>query len=334
MVGPNAWNAVFNESGANVQGGKLVFDYTNDSSPASSVLSILDASHANGSNPFSVNNGAKIYSSTAEDAGDALGWADNGVDKVTVMYTFYGDATLDGQVDFDDLGVVIGNYGWAETWSGGNFNYDDQVNFDDLGFVVGNYGCRLAQPSVALGGAGEVNQGSAYILTLGEVTGVTAQSYTIDWGDGTSPQSYTEAQINASNRQVSHTFADGVLSPVITVTLTDSAGRVYWCAGGKCVAVHSPEAPVSFEPAIIEFYCINDVADIWTLTGIVVDYDDPVEGFMVMFGGVLAGYNLSATVDADGVFTLTVELHGLQEGTGTAQTFDPHGVLSDVAAIG
>ena len=30
---------------------------------------------------------------------------------------------------------------------------------------------------------------------------------------------------------------------------------------------------------------------------------------------------------------LTVELHGLQMGTGTAQTTDPHGVLSNVASL-
>ena len=54
---------------------------------------------------------------------------------------------------------------------------------------------------------------------------------------------------------------------------------------------------------------------------------------MVTFGGVLASYNLTATVGADGVFSVTVELVGLQDGTATAQTTDPHGVLSNLAGL-
>ena len=111
MIGSNAWDVVFNEGGANVQGGKLVFDYTNGSSPASSILPILDASYGDGSSPFSVGNGAKIYSLTANDSHMALGWADDGVGKVTVMYTLYGDAKLDGTVNAIDLGRVLANYG-------------------------------------------------------------------------------------------------------------------------------------------------------------------------------------------------------------------------------
>ena len=57
----------------------------------------------------------------------------------------------------------------------------------------------------------------------------------------------------------------------------------------------------------------------------------PVQGDVVTFGGVLASYNLQATVTTDGVFSLTVELDGLQMGTGTAQTTDPNGVPSNVA---
>ena len=110
MVGSDAWNVVFDEAGANVQGGKLSFDYTNDSNPASSILSILDASYGDGSNPFAVGNGAKIYSSTAKDSHMALGWADDGVSRVTIMYTLYGDANLDGAVDIARLHRVLAEF--------------------------------------------------------------------------------------------------------------------------------------------------------------------------------------------------------------------------------
>jgi hypothetical protein len=100
---------------------------------------------------------------------------------------------------------------------------------------------------------------------------------------------------------------------------------------GKHVAASTAAAPVSNPPAISNFYCINEISDIWTLTGTVTDSDDRVQGDIVTFGGVLASYHLTATVGADGVFSVTAEITGLQSGTGTAQTSDPHGVLSNAA---
>jgi hypothetical protein len=118
-------------------------------------------------------------------------------------------------------------------------------------------------------------------------------------------------------------FANGIRGDSeITIRATDAAGLIV----DTTFAVH-----VSDAPSISNFYCINEIGDVWTLTGIVIDNDDPVDGDTVTFGGVFAGYNLTTTVRADGVFCLTVELHGLQQGTGTAQTSDPHGVLSNIA---
>ena len=140
MVGSAAWDVVLDKIGANILGGKLVFDYTNDSSPASSVLSILDASYGDGSNPFAADNGAKIYSSTAKDAHMALGWADDGVNKVTVMYTFYGDADLNGVVGSGDLSQVWSCFGSTGTWSRGDFDYNGVVGSSDVSNVLSNFG--------------------------------------------------------------------------------------------------------------------------------------------------------------------------------------------------
>jgi autotransporter-associated beta strand protein len=331
MIGSNAWNTVFNMGGANIQGGKLVLDYTNGSSPASSVLSILEASYGDGSNPFSVDNGAKIYNSTAKDTDRVLAWVDDSVNRVTIMSTLRGDVDLNGTVDVTDLSLLASHWSAAAAWAQGDFNYDRYTNVSDLALLAQNFSRSVAQPSLALSGTGRVNEGAPYTLTFGEVAGVTAQSYTIDWGDGTSPEICTAAQIEALNRQVIHTYANGVSSPIITVGLTDDEGGVYCGTAAKVVAVNTVSAPVSAAPAISNFYCISEYADIWTLTGTVTDKDDPIAGYTITFGGVLAGYNLTTTVGADGVFTLTVELHGLQSGTGTAQTPDPHGVLSNNA---
>ena len=119
------------------------------------------------------------------------------------------------------------------------------------------------------------------------------------------------------------TFANNTTgNATLTVRATDAAGLLV----DTTLAVN-----VSDPPVINNFYCINDVGDYWTLTGTVTDNDYPVQGDVVTFGGVLASYNLSTTVTTDGVFSLTVELTGLQMGTGTAQTTDPNGVPSNVA---
>jgi hypothetical protein len=62
--------------------------------------------------------------------------------------------------------------------------------------------------------------------------------------------------------------------------------------------------------------------NVWTLEGTVVDGDNDVAGMTVVFGGVFASYGQSATVNADGTYSLTASFPGLQSGTATAQTTD------------
>src|SRR5206468_5905120 len=54
-----------------------------------------------------------------------------------VMYTYGGDATLDGKINIDDYvridnGISAGLTGW----SNGDFNYDGKVNIDDYTTVI------------------------------------------------------------------------------------------------------------------------------------------------------------------------------------------------------
>jgi hypothetical protein len=138
----------------------------------------------------------------------------------------------------------------------------------------------------------------------------------------TNPSLFNSLAIDSSNN-LTLTFASGATGDaVLTIRATDSVGLIV----DATLATHVRTAPV-----ISNFYCINDIGDYWTLTGVVTDADDPVQGDVVTFGGVLASYNLTATVGQDGTFSVTSELIGLQMGTGTAQTADPQGVLSNLA---
>jgi hypothetical protein len=112
--------------------------------------------------------------------------------------------------------------------------------------------------------------------------------------------------------------ADGVST--LTIRATDPAGLLV----DTTAAVH-----VNTPPAIGGFTAVQGSSDYWTLSGTVSDSDVAVAGDVVAFGGTLAGYNLTATVNADGTFTVDAPLPGFQGGLATAQTQDPYGVPSN-----
>jgi len=62
-----------------------------------------------------------------------------------VMYTYGGDANLDGKINVDDYGridlnIPLGTGGWFN----GDFNYDGKVNVDDYGIIDFNVGIQGA----------------------------------------------------------------------------------------------------------------------------------------------------------------------------------------------
>ena len=116
---------VLNGAGADIKGGMLVLDYSGEASPAATVNTLI-------------NNG-KIHSSVAT-ATYGLGWIDNTTTHaISIAYTVYGDANLDGSVNFSDLSKLLSNYGHAGVWADGDFNYDGMVNFADLSKLLSTY---------------------------------------------------------------------------------------------------------------------------------------------------------------------------------------------------
>jgi hypothetical protein len=66
--------------------------------------------------------------------------------SVLVRHTLYGDATLDGTVDFADLVKVAQNYESAASdrhWFHGDFTYDGKVDFADLVKLAQNYDAAM-----------------------------------------------------------------------------------------------------------------------------------------------------------------------------------------------
>ncbi len=100
-LGPAAYNDVF-LGGANIDAGKIVFNYVGGSSPAATIQSLLIDSYHGG-----LWDVGEFRSSTAIATGLTLGWLDDGSSAVTVMATYAGDFNLDGVVDSLDRSIWL-----------------------------------------------------------------------------------------------------------------------------------------------------------------------------------------------------------------------------------
>ena len=95
----------------------------------------------------------KFQSSTA-DAHHGLGWIDDTTtSQVTVAYTLYGDATVNGAVDISDLSALGQNWnGTGKVWAQGDFNYDGKVDISDLSALGQHWNQSIAGFSGGEGG--------------------------------------------------------------------------------------------------------------------------------------------------------------------------------------
>jgi autotransporter-associated beta strand protein len=145
--------------------GMLVLDYTSPATTPAAAEAIVRTAlaRARGTGDWAGTAGG-ITSSAILDGTRAMGYAQasalagptggtyNGAtldaDAVVVRMTVAGDATMDGQVNFDDLLALAKNYNSTSgTWSTGDFDYSNVVNFDDLLVLAKNYNKSLAAPA-------------------------------------------------------------------------------------------------------------------------------------------------------------------------------------------
>jgi len=111
--------------------------------------------------------------SAAQPNAYSVGYEDNtAADQVIVKLTVPGDATLDGQTDFNDLTTVAQFFGTSVakgnnvSWQTGDVNYDGNVDFNDLTIVAQYFGDSLTKAEAASLPASFVAQ---YDLALAEL---------------------------------------------------------------------------------------------------------------------------------------------------------------------
>lgn len=96
---------------------------------------------------------------------------------VLVRFTVGGDASLDGQIDITDLGLLATSWQTNAVWGGGDFNYDGFVDITDLGVLATNWQLGVGNPlgpdsfaaalaSVGLGGVSVPEPAAAALAGL------------------------------------------------------------------------------------------------------------------------------------------------------------------------
>lgn len=135
----------------------------------------------------------------------------------------------------DSVQVVSGNpASVTHVYADGDVDYTISATLTtSVGTVaVGNTVAVMVHnvaPTLAIGGAADVDEGSSYTLNLSssDPGSDTVTSWTINWGDGIEI-------VSGNPASVTHTYADGDASYVISATATDEDGTF---AAGNTVAV-------------------------------------------------------------------------------------------------
>ncbi|MFT3784949.1 MAG: PKD domain-containing protein [Tepidisphaeraceae bacterium] len=94
---------------------------------------------------FDINRDGKVIPTPLATGSDTDVWVQ------TLKQTHYGDANLDGQVNFSDLLSLAANYNQSNRgWANGNFDGRNGVTFDDLLTLAANYGAGTAPSSAGI----------------------------------------------------------------------------------------------------------------------------------------------------------------------------------------
>jgi hypothetical protein len=139
----------------NLNNNELVVDYAPlAGSPIAGIRALLTSGYHNGAwdgnGIMSGSGDASKFALGFAEASDVGGIAGLGLDgtAVVVKFALYGDANLDGKVDFLDLAKLAQSYNATlpaqqGSWDRGDFSYDGAVDFLDLAKLAQQYNTSL-----------------------------------------------------------------------------------------------------------------------------------------------------------------------------------------------
>lgn len=231
-----------------------------------------------------------------------------------------GVATIDvtdGQPNSLKLGSFDGQHTYAD-----NGEYHVVVRLTDPTgqTTVRSFFATVANdtPTVALGGAAQVEEGSTYSLSVGAVSDAgpdVVTEWRIDWGDGTPVDVFVAPPGN-----VSHVFADGPASRTISIGLVDEDGvhaggsRVVDVTNATPIVDAGGDATIEAGDVFTRGGSFSDPgADAWTAE---VDYGVGA-GFVPLAIGPDKQFSLSQQYATPGTRTVTVRVRDDDGGVGT-----------------
>lgn len=159
-------------SGAVLDGGRLIMDYTGSTSPK--ALLVDDPAvgiKANAANPTI----GRLRTNLATSNTEAIGWREDGT-IFQARYTHKGDIDLDGVVTSLDFTAFALSYGMTTgaQWGNGDFDYGGtgagKVSTEDFNFLAGNFGLPALGDSLSdavLGAVVPEPAGAFYFISMG-----------------------------------------------------------------------------------------------------------------------------------------------------------------------
>jgi hypothetical protein len=187
---------------------------------------------------------ATLTNDTPKDEGSAVTVSfTNVVDPGTAdALTYSLDWDNDGTYDIVDQAADSAEHTWPDN---GTYTVKGRVQDDDGGLSEYTTVVTVTNvaPTIALDGAGSVDEGATYTLSLGAITDPgtdTVTAWIVHWGDGSS-------DTYGAGGDVTHVYADGPASPTITVDLTDEDGT-HGAAGSKSIIVTNVAPAVTASP--------------------------------------------------------------------------------------
>ncbi len=100
-------------------------------------------------------------------------------------------------------------------------------------------------------------------------------------------------------------------------------------AGQGKDASSPPSESIGAPISLVNFQAIEEPGNVWTFQGQVIGQN--VAGLTVLFGGLPSLQGMSAVVEEDGWFHLTIQLQQGESGTATAQATDGWWLYSNIA---
>jgi hypothetical protein len=197
-------------------------------------------------------------------------------------------------------------------------------------FSWGNFNLTLDRVAPSTSGIANIE--------VNENASPTSINLTNDFTDGGTSEANLNFQV-VGNDNVSLFSSVGVSSGTLTLNYAPNQSgsanitvKATDLAGNSTTVTFNVDVDGLDQPPVISNFQVvsEDGNDLWTISGTVTDDTNPT-GYVVSFGGVLANYNFTATVNPDGTFSVTEDLPDLQMGSATAMTVDAQGLDSNTA---